>query len=93
MQDTDTKPDKLSRRPSARQIKNWVRAKCGSLREFSRRQDEDVREVSRVILGQITNQRIAGKVAAMVGRAPHELWPSRYAEDGGPRSTFHLRAS
>lgn len=93
MQDTDTKPDKRMRRPSRRQILRWVQEACGSVREFGRRHDEDFREVSRVIRGEITNQRIAAKVAALVGRAPHELWPSRYAEDGGPRSSYYRRAS
>ena len=81
------KPKRIAK---ARVIKA-VQAEYGTLNAFAAFLGKNRQHVSDVLGDRATSAPIAAVAAALLGAMPHQIWPRRYAEDGGPRATYNLR--
>ena len=88
-----TQPPKRPRRMPVRLVMQRIRQAHGSVGAFAKVVGANYDHLRDVIYGRETSSRLAAEIAAVVGRAPHEIWPRLYAEDGGPLSTLYRRAS
>ena len=72
------------RRMARTAVLRAIRAKHGSVTAFARAIEKPQSTVYEVAVGNHTSQGIAAAIAELVGRAPHQIWPDRYAENGAP---------